>query len=187
MALLIDGYNLLHVSDIFAGPGASTELHRSRMALLDFLAASIDERERKHTKIVFDAAGAPPGLPSTLTHDGMTIHFARRHSDADELIDELLDQCKAPKGLLVVSSDHRVQRSARQHGAGFVDSDQWFAELRSTRRRHDVVTDDEPRKQDLETLLDEAEYWIKQFADSPSDDTPADPFPSGYVDDRKGK
>jgi uncharacterized protein len=185
MALLIDGYNLLHVTDIFAAPGASTELHRSRMALLNFLATSIGERERRHTKIVFDAAGAPPGLPSTLTHDGMTIHFARRHSDADALIDELLDQCKAPKGLLVVSSDHRVQRSARQHGAGFVDSDQWFAEIRAARRERDVVIEDEPRKPDVETLLDEAEYWIKQFADAPPDDSPANPFPPGYADDLK--
>jgi predicted RNA-binding protein with PIN domain len=169
MALLIDGYNLLHVSDIFAAPGASTELHRARLALLDFLAASIDQRERRETKIVFDAAGAPPGLPHTLMHDGMTVYFARRHSDADELIDELLDRCAAPKGLLVVSSDHRVQRSARQHGACFVDSDKWFGELRAARHRRDADPQNEPRKPDVETLLDEADYWIKQFAESPPD------------------
>src|SRR5688572_10071633 len=108
MALLIDGYNLLHVTDIFGGAGAGTELHRTRLALLDFLAAAMDDRERSQTAIVFDAAGAPPGLPSSLVHNDIKVHFARRHSDADELIEELLDQHHAPRGLLVVSSDHRI-------------------------------------------------------------------------------
>ena len=62
MALLIDGYNLLNVTGIFAQAGPGTELHRTRVALLNFLAASINQRERKATTIVFDAAGAPPGL-----------------------------------------------------------------------------------------------------------------------------
>jgi predicted RNA-binding protein with PIN domain len=183
MALLIDGYNLLHVSDIFAEPGANTELHRARMALLNFLAASIDQRERKQTSIVFDAAGAPPGLPHTLMHDGMTIHFARRHADADELIDELLDQCAAPRGLLVVSSDHRVQRSARQHGAGYVDSDKWLSDLRAARRHQDVVDNEVRSKPDVDSTLDDAEYWIKRFAESHADDSPIDPFPPGYAED----
>jgi predicted RNA-binding protein with PIN domain len=183
MALLIDGYNLLNVTDIFAVPGPSTELHRSRMALLEFLSAAIDQRQRRETKIVFDAAGAPPGLPHTLTHDGMTIHFARRHSDADELIDELLDQCAAPRSLLVVSSDHRVQRSARRHGADFVDSDKWFAELRAARQSRDFSDEDIRSKPDIESLIDEANYWIEQFADSPPDDSPMNPFPPNYADD----
>ena len=59
MALLIDGYNLLNVTGIFAQAGPGTELHRTRVALLNFLSASIDQRERKATTIVFDAAGAP--------------------------------------------------------------------------------------------------------------------------------
>ena len=92
MALLIDGYNLLHVTEIFGGAGAGTELHRTRMALLDYLAAAIDDRERRQTAIVFDAAGAPPGLPNSLVHKDIQVHFARRHSDADELIEELLEK-----------------------------------------------------------------------------------------------
>ena len=167
MALLIDGYNLLHVSDIFAGPGASTELHRARMALLDFLASSIDQRERKQTKIVFDAAGAPPGLPHTLSHDGITVHFARRHSDADELIDVLLDQCAAPRGLLVVSSDHRVQRAARQGGANFVDSETWKQEIARTRS-----SSDESAPATAEAEKDELRG--------------VNPFPPGYASDLLG-
>src|SRR4051812_39323189 len=117
MALLIDGYNLLNVTGIFAGEGPGTELHRARLAFLNYLASSFTKRQRTGTTIVFDAAGAPPGLPHTINHDGMTIHFARRHSNADEMIEELLEEWKSPRSLVVVSSDHRVQRAARHRGA----------------------------------------------------------------------
>ena len=184
MALLIDGYNLLHVSDIFAGEGAGTELHRSRMALLDFLARSIDPRERNQTTIVFDAAGAPPGLPRTMTHEGITIHFARRHSDADEMIEELLDQHPAPRALVVVSSDHRVQRAARRCGATFVDSQRWLAELRAERTKR-AENDSAGADLDGKATPDEIAYWVDEFAGAPPDDSPANPFPPGYADDVK--
>jgi uncharacterized protein len=182
MALLIDGYNLLHVSDVFASAGPGTELHRARIALLDFLAASIDPRERNQTTIVFDAAGAPPGLPRTLLHEGMTVHFARRHSDADEMIEELLEQCSAPRALVVVSSDHRVQRAARRCGATFIDSEQWFAKLRTARTQG---SENDKSRADLDDKAtpDEVAYWVDEFADAPPDESPANPFPPGYADD----
>jgi predicted RNA-binding protein with PIN domain len=181
MALLIDGYNLLHVSDVFAGEGPGTELHRVRLALLDFLAAAIEPRERNQTTIVFDAAGAPPGLPRTMLHMGMTVHFARRHSDADEMIEELLAQYAAPRGLVVVSSDHRVQRAARRVGATFIDSEKWFAELRAARRKRP----ERKARTDLDdkTTPDEIAYWVDEFADAPPDESPTNPFPPGYAED----
>lgn len=181
MALLIDGYNLLHVTDIFGGTGPGTDLHRSRLALLNFLAASLAERERSETTIVFDAAGAPPGLPRMLVHDGITVHFAGRHSDADEMIEELLEQCTAPRALVVVSSDHRVQRAARHFGARFVDSSQWYAELRDRRNPNDA--EERPSKPMGKLTPDEVTYWLHEFDDSPAEDESAGPFPPGYADD----
>jgi predicted RNA-binding protein with PIN domain len=182
MAFLIDGYNLLHVSDIFAGEGPGTELHRSRLALLDFLAASIDPRERNKTTIVFDAAGAPPGLPRTMSHEGMTVYFARRHSDADEMIEELLERYAAPRELIVVSSDHRVQRAARRCGASFVDSERWLAELRAGRKQAAREEHHRPDPDDKSTAED-VDYWVDEFADAPRDESSANPFPPGYADD----
>jgi predicted RNA-binding protein with PIN domain len=162
MALLIDGYNLLHVTGIFGAAGAGTELHRSRLALLDFLAASISDRDRSQTTIVFDATGAPPGLPNSATHEGMFVYFARRHANADEMIERLLDECQAPKSLTVVSSDHRIQRAARQHGASYIDSDKWFAELQAARRERDLKIGDSLAKPDGQSP-EEISYWVDEF------------------------
>jgi predicted RNA-binding protein with PIN domain len=181
MALLIDGYNLLHVTDIFGAAGPGTELHRTRLALLNFLASVIDKRERRRTTIVFDAAGAPPGLPRTISHQEMTIHFAPRHSDADEMIEDLLMQHKAPKSLVVVSSDHRVQRAARSRGAAFVDSDVWYAERQAALREENAAK--AVAKPDVQPTADEVAHWLRQFGEIPTGEESSDPFPPGYGED----
>jgi uncharacterized protein len=186
MALLIDGYNLLHVTDIFGADGPGTDLHRTRLALLNFLAAAISKRERSRTTIVFDASGAPPGLPKMMFHQGMTVHFAPRHSDADEMIEDLLGLHRSPKSLVVVSSDHRVQRAARSCGATFIDSAEWYAERRAAMRASE---NDERSAKPRAPTPDELNYWLSQFGESSNSaekspgEKPPGPFPPGYADD----
>ncbi len=130
MLLLVDGYNLLHVSGLFGPVEGPPTLERSRLALLQFLENKLRQPLRRKTTIVFDAASAPPGLPSQLVHAEMVVRFAPRKQSADDLIAELIQLESDPRHLTVVSSDHAVQRSARQRGAKFVDSDVWFRELK---------------------------------------------------------
>jgi predicted RNA-binding protein with PIN domain len=165
MALLIDGYNLLHASGILGrgfGPGG---LERSRLALLNFVAESVPAQTLSGTTVVFDAAGAPPGLPHTLYHRGIAVRFARDYDSADALIEELILADAAPRRLTVVSSDHRLHRAARRRKAKAIDSDRWYAE----------------------TPLDEnhVEYWLARFADECLDQQTGDAeiFPPGYGED----
>jgi uncharacterized protein len=200
MPLLIDGYNLLHVTGITGRGNELTELHRSREALLRFLAASIEPDLRAQTTIVFDAAGAPPGLPQTFAHDGITVHFAR-DSDADAMIEDLIAGHHTPRTLIVVSSDHRLQRAARRRRATAIDSDRWYAELWAARNRRSESPRELPLKPGDKLSEGEVSYWIKQFEES----TPAEaksnsnkkaatdkehasddienPFPPGYAED----
>ncbi|MEM9354178.1 MAG: NYN domain-containing protein [Planctomycetota bacterium] len=135
MGLLIDGYNLLHVTGLIGSGPAAGSLQQSREALLHFLAESIDEAERPRTTIVFDAAEAPPGLPRVVRHDGIIVRYASDYPDADTLLEELIAADDSPRKLLVVSSDHRVQRAARRRRARFEDSDVWYRQL--WQRRHE--------------------------------------------------
>lgn len=203
MALLIDGYNLLHATNIFGDDpathsGGAGSFQRSREALIAFLAASLTDAERAATTIVFDAAGAPPGLPNNYTVEGITVLYARDYPDADTLIEELIEDATAPRGLLVVSSDHRVQRAARRRGAKSVDSDRWHTDLWQRRvelrRSQQKSTPEKPMGQ-----LSKAEiaYWVEQFdreelpklppaKPRKKDDQPPtfeNPFPPGYADD----
>jgi len=202
MFLLIDGYNLLHATDIFGegeGPGG---FQRAREALLAFLAASLNDSQRSQTTVVFDATAAPPGLPATVTLDGLTILYARDYPDADSLIEELIEDHSAPRGLLVVSSDHRIQRAARHRGAKYTDSDRWYSDL--WQRRIELRrTQQKPTPEKPIAQLSPAEiaYWVEQFdskdllnlpvsktkqRESTTGEAPElleNPFPPGYADD----
>lgn len=190
MGLLIDGYNLMFAAGLAARAGGPGGLERSRLALLNFVAGSVAAAELVRTKVVFDSSGAPPGLPEVLNHRGLTVHFASRHEDADALIEELIQHDSAPRQLIVVSSDHRLQRAARRRRATAIDSDIWFgdAQRRRDRAHRPVVPDSLPEKPPVSLDVD---YWLAQFADvaqTTSDqstgDQPGDPiFPPEYLDE----
>jgi predicted RNA-binding protein with PIN domain len=210
MGLLIDGYNLLHVAGVFGRGRRGGTLQHSREALLRMLAASIDPVERPRTIVVFDAADAPPGLPREVVHDEMLVRYAANYADADALIEELITADHAPRSLLVVSSDHRIQRAARRRRAKFVDSDVWFAQLVRQRHRNQHRR---PKVEKPHGTLDQTQvhYWLAEFevpatevpdgprapaaeqakqapppprTDLSADELPLDnPFPPGYGED----
>ncbi len=100
------------------------------------------------------------------------------------MIEELLEQWTAPRSLVVVSSDHRVQRAARQRGAAFVDSEQWYSDLLTTRRKHEFRAEDAAAKPAGKPTPDELAYWLGEFGDPPSASQDLEsPFPPGYADD----
>jgi predicted RNA-binding protein with PIN domain len=163
MSLLIDGYNLLHASDVFPPASAPPTLEQSRRALLDFLVDHLPAKQLPRTIVTFDAVGAPPGLPREMTHRGLAVQFAPRGRTADELLEELIAAEPDPRNLLVISSDHRVQRAARQRGAKYIGSETWMGELYDHSRG---VNEPEGLPEKPAIHLD-------------------NPFPLGYADDER--
>ena len=211
MALLIDGYNLLHASGILPrgiGPGT---LERARARLLNFLVESLQPNELARTVVVFDARAAPVGRPRTVTHRGLKVHFAPNPGDADALIEQLISEDTSPRRLVVVSSDHRLQRAAKRRRAQAVDSDRWYGEIVRRRIGRGKASADEPAKPSGPLSGGEVARWLSQFGMEPADSgetaegTPADaveqdepgppgekpppgpglrnPFPPGYGED----
>ncbi len=158
--LLIDGYNLLHASGVF-GAGGRTSLESSREALLDWLGDVLSHAQRARTTIVFDARCAPPGLPRSTQKHGISVRFARRRQDADEVIEQLIERHSAPRQLVVVSSDHRLHRAARRRRAQAVDSEVWVARIR---RRRDRDASDVDGTQCADAMTDdELRMWLDEF------------------------
>lgn len=210
MAILIDGYNLLHVTGIFGrgqGPGG---FERSRRALLNFLVESIDPQELPRTTVVFDAVDAPRGLPRKLKHGPITVHYATEYGSADALIEQLILKHSAPRRLTVVSSDHRLHRAARRRRATAIDSDVWYAALVERRRARNLASPAPAVKPEVPLAPEQVEYWLAAFGaerlevppegivgpppDSQPDETGAspskikevpafNPFPPGYAED----
>jgi predicted RNA-binding protein with PIN domain len=165
MALLIDGYNLLHASGVLAPDGRGTSLERARTALLEFLERVVAPEELPRTTVVFDARYAPPGLPHQARHGEIRIRFAARQREADDVLEELIQEDTAPRQLTVVSSDHRVQRAARRRRAIAIDSDDWVARQLRRRRRPASLP---PGKPTDRLTDDEVERWLAEFGDGPA-------------------
>ncbi len=163
MSLLIDGYNLLNATGIVGSGRARTRLEASRRALLNFLAEHLSAAEVARTTVVFDATHAPPGLPRVADYRGMTVRFAARGSDADSLIEELIEAEPDPRHLTVVSSDHRLHRAARRRRARAVDSDVWYEEL--TRMPPETPPDPAVERPPVPLLAEDVEYWMRQFGE----------------------
>jgi len=207
---LIDGYNLLNATGIVGRGGGPPSLGRSRLALLNFLAASIEPRELAHTTVVFDAHDAPPGLPRVVQHGPLLVRFAARQGTADDLIGELILADSAPRRLTVVSSDHEIQRAARRRRAKAVDSEIWYSGLIRARHEREEQSDDAPARPAVPLLEEDVNYWLRQFggesaltallkgrgADATSKTSPKasdqsdqgdrpldNPFPPGYGED----
>ncbi len=165
MSILIDGYNLISAVGIMGrgvGPGS---LERARLALLNFLAESLDPRQVGRTTVVFDAKNAPTGLPRIVAHRGLSVRFASCYPDADSLIEELIVEESAPRNLTVVSSDHRIQRAARRRRAIPIDSDIWYQGVLNDRRRRQDARKSKKieAKPPVPLLSEDVDYWIGQF------------------------
>jgi uncharacterized protein len=179
MLYLIDGYNLLNVASVPVPIRGRANLEKARMALLNFLAESLDPAEVPQTVVVFDAHDPPPGLPRELRHKGLLVCFARRDEDADTLIEELIQEDTSPRRLTVVSSDHRIQRAAKRRRARAVDSDAWYGEVLRARQKRQQAIADGPDRPTGPLLAEEVSYWLRQFeekaADQKGSDSPVGP------------
>lgn len=169
MPLIIDGYNLLFAAGLVGSVDGEGSFEGERRALLDALLAVIDPKELTQTVVVFDSAKAPPGLPRVYNYHQITVRFASGYADADEMIEELIQEHHAPKRLTVVSSDHRVQRAARRRKAKAIDSDSWYRLMRQTRarRREAEAAKPPPPKQPSAPAIPETEVseWVKFFGE----------------------
>jgi predicted RNA-binding protein with PIN domain len=163
MPNLIDGYNLLHATGILGRGRGRGSLARSREALLNVLAQSLPEVDRERTTVVFDARDPPWGVSRKLEHSGMTIYFASRDEDADSMIEELIKTDSAPRKLIVVSSDHRLQRAAKRRRATAIDSDRWFRELLQARQDGVATSAEEAAKPEGPFSAGEVDFWLRRF------------------------
>lgn len=174
MTLLLDGYNVLFAAGILGkglGPGG---LQRARLALLNLLAESLDAETLGRTTVVFDARDPPPDRPRAYEHRGLQVRFAVGPEGADAVIEELIRADSAPRQLIVVSSDHRLQRAARRRKATAIDSDRWYGDLlreRARRRSPAASADDKPP-----AIEYSPEALLREFGYDLGERPPADEF-----------
>ncbi|MFN9988233.1 MAG: NYN domain-containing protein [Pirellula sp.] len=125
--LLIDGYNLLYgIGLIQPGDRTKRGLEKARDKLIDSVAKQLPSAVRRATWIIFDSADAPKNLPDSFVKNEIHIFFSREWLSADEMLQAWISEHSSPKTLVVISSDHAVQRRATARSATPFDSEHWL-------------------------------------------------------------
>lgn len=186
--LLIDGYNLMHAAGIARqryGPG---DLQAARQQLQRSLIAVLSTEALQRTTIVYDAQRSPAGGRRQLRHGGMTIRFAAGGGDADAEIEKLIRRHSAPRQLIVVSSDHRLQKAARRRRAKWIDSERFLPDLRRSESADVAGLQNEKPASDVskhaatkdQLTTDDLQRWVDQRKQS--DDADDTTFPGEYLE-----
>lgn len=162
MPHLIDGYNLLYATGRLAPRSGRSALEASRQWLLVEL-VRYHAADASSVTVVFDAAGAPPGVPPHERHGGVRLLFARGQT-ADDLIEELIRDEPAPKSLTVISDDNRIREAARRRGCvvlGCLD----YCEQWTRPKRTSAAPAADPAKPEAMTEQ-ERRAWLQAFGDA---------------------
>lgn len=127
--LIIDGYNLLHAAGLARRRYARGQMERARRALVNLLARHLSEHARRRTTVVFDAQTAPSDATAVAPQRGITVLFAPPGGDADTYIEQLIRRHSAPKQIVVISGDRRLQRAASRRRGHWLDSESFHTWL----------------------------------------------------------
>lgn len=167
--LLVDGYNLMYaIGYAQAGDTRPKALESGRNRLIELLAEHLGPAANQ-TCIVFDAGDvAPKGLPKLYQQRSIHLLFSSDYLSADECIQEILQVHSNPKRLVLLSSDHSVQRKGTARGATIRDSEDWkqAMELLTDRTLNDKQPAEEaldPSKQNPNLSANDREKWLREF------------------------
>ena len=178
---IVDGYNVIYGCGLVRDPVQKLdagELEQARRTLLQHIQNAFTTEDQKRTTVVFDSnkRAAREDRDQGLR---MEVRYAVDHDDADELIEQLIRKHSAPKQLLVVSSDHRIQKAASRRSASFVDAEPWFDQVLELEQKRRAKPS--PK---LSPLAGDKQGG-SQGADGtgPLAEPIYDPFPPGYAED----
>ena len=121
--LVVDGYNVT----MQGWPELDAARQRRRLvAALSDLAA----RTATRVELVFDGAEVEPLTVPTPSRQLVRVRFSEPDVEADDVVIDLVARLPAATPVVVASSDNRVRRGARRHGANLVHARQLVAVLR---------------------------------------------------------
>jgi hypothetical protein len=163
MPFLIDGYNLLHAMGLLNGPVGPHGLTKARTRLLGLLAAA--HGDAGDVTVVFDARRAPAGADGEEERGAVHVEYTHRE-EADDRIEWHIAHDAAPKRLVVVSDDHRLQQAARRRACAAWRCADYLDWLERRRRERPP-----PPKIDKPDAVSsgEAERWLAAFGDVQDD------------------
>jgi predicted RNA-binding protein with PIN domain len=154
MPIIIDGYNLLRsVQKI-------EEYQSLDEAALCRIISEYLQRVRTYAQVIFDGLG--PRDKSDLSGiDNVEVYFSGENLEADDVIEEKIEEYSAPKNMVVVSTDRRIRAAAAKRKSISVTSDLfWISMIEQLDKKKPTPMPKQKRHGITET---EADAWLDEF------------------------
>ena len=156
MPFVIDGYNLLRAVQKQEEFAMLTDVQLCR-AVSDFLSCI-----RDHGHLVFDGVGpkdksAFGGMPF------LEVYFSGPTSEADDVIEQRIQDNTAPKKLAIVSSDQRLRAAAAKRKAKSVPSELFWQVLLAELEKQSKRPEPEPTEKRHGLTDRETDLWLDVF------------------------
>jgi predicted RNA-binding protein with PIN domain len=153
MPLLIDTYNVLHITGVLPVELAGLDV----ASLAELVSISRYGRER----VILVCDGHVQGLPEAIGKvEVVRVGVGR---DADSYIETAIARSSAPRDLTVVSSDRRIIRAARKRRSSAVKSDVFLAQIVSDARKRRRAFRDPPYVQEVPLSGAGVNWWLEQM------------------------
>ncbi len=168
MAIIVDGYNVLHTSRWLRSPWKGVD--RSELCrLLGRLARHTSEK----ISVVFDAMPSEPDVGGGKALD-VEVIFSGHGRTADDVIIQMVNSTTGPRDLTVVSSDRQIKAAARRRGCKTRGAGEFVKAASAELARAQREKNREPGQKEKGLTRQETDQWLSEFGIDPNEDD--DPY-----------
>ena len=168
MAIIVDGYNVLHASRWLASSFKGVD-RAEFCRLLGKLARHSSEK----ITVVFDAV-ASESDPSAANVPNVEVIYSGHGRTADDVIIQLIKASSGPRELTVVSSDREIKSAARRRGCKVRSAGEFIKASARELGRAQTKQNHEPTEKEKGLTRSETDKWLSEFGIDPNQDD--DPY-----------
>ncbi len=161
---LIDGYNLGHKIPTVVQLLRQKDFYAAIERIVFFVSQRLNTRQNR-VIVVFDGQKGIFNAPLPLT--SVEIKFSRKPQEADDIIRAYLRKAADASLFTVVSSDAEILKTARDLGAKFIRSEEFYRTAPRTPSQTKPVEGNQkynPENVDLD-------YWLRLFGEAPDEES----------------
>ena len=161
MAMIVDGYNVLHASRWLGSEWKGVD-RAEFCRLLGSLARHSGER----IIVVFDALPSQPDVGRAKATD-LEVIYSGHGRTADEAIIKMINVSSGPRDLTVVSSDREIKAAARRRGCKVRAAGEFIKASARQLARARSKQNSEPTQKQKGLTRTETDQWLSEFGIDP--------------------
>ena len=164
MAVIVDGYNVLHASRWLSSPFKGVD----RQGLCQVLGTLARHRAEKIT-VVFDAAPArrDPVISGSLP---VQVIYSGHGRTADEVIIQMVENSSGPRELTVVSSDRQIRAVAKRRGCKLSRAGEFIKAAARELTEAETQLSAEPTEKQEGLGREQTRQWLSEFGLDPDEE-----------------